>query len=130
MQTVINIILILVFIILLIMAIILLIDNYVCDNQNCKPFIEAFEHKTTKERLLYLLDVLCEDGMWPIGFIASGILTGLLFAVLPLMVTVKLFTLVFLISFLVFYSIMAFFIHHYVKPIKKYIIDYIEKNVD
>lgn len=122
--------LIITFVVLLIMAIVLLLNIYICDNQACTSFTDAFKHSSQKKILLTLLDNLCEDGIWPYAYIASSILAGLFFGTLPIQLTVKLFALGFLLTFIVFYAIMGFFIHHYVKPIKRYIMDYIEANVE
>lgn len=127
MESVINVTLITFFILLLIFAILLLAYNFICDGQNCKPFTIACQEKHEKDQVLVLLDNLCNDGIWPFAYIASAILTGLIFACLPFVLTIKYFTIIFLLSFLVFYSIYAFFIHHYVNPIKQYISTFIKK---
>lgn len=129
MYTTINIAIIFIFIFLLILSIISLLNNHICDYQNCKSFIDAFQHNSTKKRLLMILDNLCEDGLLPFSFITSLIICGLFFCILPIILNVKLFLLVFLLSFLTFYLVFAFFINHYVIPIKKYIREYIEKNI-
>lgn len=133
------IILIFFFIILLFFAILLLGYNFICDGQSCKIFTvsEGVAKATNacvkgkeKNKVLFLVKEFCDDGIWPFAYISSAILCGLLFAVLPLPLSVRLFTVMFLVSFLVFYSIMMFFIHHYVKPIKDYISKFIDNNID
>ena len=125
MLSVINIALIFAYIVLLIFSLCLLFNNYICDNKVCGPFIKSLTKSTPKDQNISLLESLCSDGMWPFAFIASSILSGLFFATLPVMLTSKTFTISFLLGFLVIYSIMSFFIHHYVYPIKNHIIDYI-----
>jgi hypothetical protein len=127
---IVNFLLILTFVILLIMAIVLLLITYICDNQACKPFNEAFQQPTKKKIMLKLLDNLAEDGIWPYAYISSSILAAIFFSTLPIQLTVKLFALAFLLTFIVFYAIMGFFIHHYIKPIKRYIMDYINENIE
>ncbi len=126
MDCVINVTLIFFFILLLIFAILLLAYNFICDGHDCKPFTIACKEKNEKDQILVLMDNLCEDGLWPFAYIASAILTGLIFACLPFILTIKYFTIIFLLSFLVFYSIIAFFVHHYVKPIKQHISKFIK----
>lgn len=126
MECVINVTLITFFILLLAFAILLLAYNFICDGKNCKPFTIACQETEEKEQIIVLLDNLCEDGLWPFAYIFSAILTGLIFACLPFILTIKYFTIIFLLSFLVFYSIMAFFVHHYVKPIKTHITKFIK----
>ena len=126
MEQVISLILIFFFVILLLFAILLLGHNYICDGQTCGPFIKSQELETDKEKVLFMTNALWDDGIWPFAYISSAILTGLIFALLPVILSVRMFAVAFLLSFIVFYSIIAFFIHHYVRPIKEYIIDYIE----
>lgn len=124
MQQVISLILIFFFVILLIFAILLLGHNYVCDGQTCKPFDDA-KPLGAKDKVIFLTNALWDDGIWPFAYIASAISTGLIFALVPTPLTVRFFAIVFLLNFIVQYSIIAFFIHHYVRPIKQHIIDYI-----
>ncbi len=119
--------LIIVYVTLLIFAVILLLGGYICDGHTCRPMVEAKEKtKTEKKEQLYLLDHLCEEGIWPFAYIASSILCGLFFTIFPIMLDVKTFTIIFLITFIVFFAIMGFFIHHYVIPIKRYMRQFIE----
>lgn len=116
---------IIVYLIILSLAIYILIQGFICDDQTCRPFINAFEKKTDKEVALFLLDQLCEESLWPIAFIASSIIMFLLVAILPLTLCMSHLMIIFLISFISFYCITAFCVYHYVKPIKQYIIEYI-----
>ena len=115
---------------LLVFAITLLLNNHICDDQTCKAFTNAFKQPSRKKRLLVILDDLGEDGLLSYAIIISLIICGLLFCILPIPLNITLFILVFVLSIMIFYCIMAFFIYHYVKPIKKYIIRYIENNID
>ncbi len=120
--------LILVYIILLIFAIFLLCNGFICDEHTCRPMVEAKKkNKTLKKEQLHLLDNLCQEGLWPFAYIASSILCGLFFSILPMILDIRTYTVVFLVTFLVFYCIMGFFIHHYVVPIKKYVMNYINE---
>lgn len=120
---------IIIFILLIIVAIYFLINNHICDLQSCKPFIDAFKHKTRKKQLLYILDNMTEDGLLPFAFITSAIICLLFFAIISVELTIINFTLTFLLSFIIFYLIVNFFIHCYIKPIKKHISNYIEKYI-
>ena len=124
-----TILLIMVYIILLIFAIHLLGTNFICDDHTCSPMIKAKKH-TSKLEQLHLIDHLCAEGIWPFGYIASSILSGLFFSIFPHILNISTYTVVFLVTFLVFYAIMGYFIHHYVVPIKKYIRKYINDNID
>lgn len=121
--------LIIVYIILLMFAFSLLINGYICDGHTCRPMIEAKTKTTTKKEMIYLLDKLCEDGLWPFAYIASTILSCLILCIFPMVLDISIYTVIFLVSFLVFYCIIGFFVHHYVVPIKKYIMAYIN-NMD
>lgn len=127
MRLLINILLIAAFVILLIFAIVLLFHLYICDSHDCVIF-QWCSDKQGKDKILFLLDKLCEDGMWPFAYLSASILAGLFFAILPIRLTIQYFALVFLLTFLVFYAIMSFLVHHYVIPVKQYIIDYIRKH--
>jgi hypothetical protein len=127
MRWLVNTIVVIAFVVLLLFAIVLLMYLYICDEQKCMVF-QWCSDKNGQEKILFLLDKLCEDGMWPFAYISSAILAGLFFAILPIRFTIAYFAIVFLLSFLVFYAIMSFLVHHYVKPIKQYIIDYIRNH--
>ena len=129
MRLLINILLIAAYIILLIFAIILLFYLYICDNHSCMIFQWCCD-KQGKDKILALLDKLCEDGMWPFAYISASILTALFFAILPIRLTIQYFAMVFLLTFLVFYAIMAFLVHHYIIPVKRFIIDYVRNQKD
>jgi hypothetical protein len=126
MKKVINILIIIVYIILLAVSIWELISLSICENQSCSIFKGAFEKTGTKNQVLFLLDKLCEDSVWPFAYISSSIIAFLLFALLPIPLTFIFFVIVFLITFITFYCILSFFVYHYVIPIKKFIIDYIQ----
>lgn len=125
MNTVINISFIIIFITLLIVAILILLNNHICDFQTCQLFNDAFEYQSLKTQLLYILDYLGEDGLISYAIITCLIICGLYFCILPVELNIVTFLLVFLLSFLIFYCILAFFVYHYIKPIKNYITDYI-----
>ena len=119
--------LIIVYVLLLILAIYLLLNGFICDDHTCRPMMDAkAKTKTSKKEQLYLLSDLCQEGLWPFAYIASSILAGLIFSILPMHLDIKTYTVVFLVTFIVFYCIIGFFIHHYVVPIKKYIMEYIQ----
>lgn len=123
---VIHIFLTLVYVILLILALIELTLDNICDDQNCRVFTRSNEIKQYKNRVLYILDKLCEESVWPIAYIAASILSTILFIVLPIQYTIMAFATTFLIVFITFYSISSFMIYHYIIPIKKYIIEKIK----
>ena len=128
MKKVINIGIIIVYILLLFVAIWELVTQNICDNQTCGVFIRALEKNGTKNQVLYLLDKLGEDSIWPFSYISSSIIAFLLFAILPVNLTFISFVITFLIIFLTFYCIFSFLFFHYILPIKKFIIDYIRNN--
>lgn len=124
---VIHIFLTLVYVILLILALIELTLDNICDDQNCRVFTRSNEIKY-KNRVIYILDKLCEESVWPIAYIAASILSTILFIVLPIQYTIMAFATTFLIVFITFYSISSFMIYHYIIPIKKYIIEKIKNH--
>ncbi len=124
------------FFLMLIIAILLLVNFYICDSSQCKGFDDAAKagEPGSKNHILALLDSLFADGLWPIPYIASAILTpiALYFADIP--ITVKNFAIIFLISFIVNYFMLLFISHHYVKFIKSnvnnYIVDNCQNNIN
>lgn len=120
--------LIIVYVLLLIFAIHLLINGYICDDHTCSPMIKAKKQSTRKKEQLHLLTDIGQDGIWPFAYIASSILCALFFSILPMLLTIQTFIVVFLVTFIVFFCIIGFFIHHYIVPIKKYIMTYIEND--
>jgi len=117
-------------IIIIILAIMILLNNHICDFHSCQLFKDAFHYPSLKKQLIYILDCLCEDGLWSFGLITSGIVAGLYFCILPIELNIYNYLIVFILTLLVFYYIMSFYISIYVKPIKNYIIDYINSNMD
>jgi len=129
MKRIIHIGIIIIYILLLALAIWMLTAGYICDDHTCAVFKNAFaKHDVSKNQILYLLDKLCDESVWPFAYISSSIISFLLFAILPICLTFTYFVITFLVVFITFYCIMSFFIYHYVLPIKKYIIDYIRNN--
>jgi hypothetical protein len=89
-------------------------------------FQHAFEKIGNKNQVMYLLDKMGEESVWIFAFITSSIITFLIFAILPIYLSLSFFAIIFLIAFISFYCIMAFFVYHYLLPIKQYIKDYIK----
>ncbi len=129
MKLIVHIILTLVYLLLLFVAITMLCCGYICDEQTCHIFTNAFLKLGSKNQIINLLENLCEDSMWPIAYITASILSGLFFSILPVPLTVECFAIIFLLTFITFYCILSFAVYHYVVPVKKYIIDYI-RNID
>ena len=109
------------YILLLFFAISLLLGIYLCDNYTCDPFKRSFAQPTKEKQLNVLIDTIGNDGVWPYAYLASSILSALLFSIIPVSITIKHVTTLFLLIFLIIYSIMSFYIHHYIIPIKKYV---------
>lgn len=121
--------LIIAFFALLVLSIVLLKNFYICDKHNTVPFIEAAKKGKvgSKEHTLFIIESLCNDGMWPLPYISAAILTPIALFIMQMPITVYYFTILFLISFLSFYAILLFFTHHYIQFIKNIVIDYINK---
>lgn len=115
------------FVILLVAALWMLAEFYICDAQTCKAFKEADEKgdRGTKSYVLALLNETFNDGMWPLPYIGAAILTPLSLWFLGLPITVRNFAILFFVSFATTYFIMAFFGHHYIRPIVDYVSDYV-----
>lgn len=124
----INLFIIIIYVFLLGLAIYMLINGYICDDRTCRPFLQALCKKYKKEQVTYLLENLCEESLWPYAYIVSSIIMLLLITILRLPMYMPYFTIIFLISFISFYCIISFLVFHYIRPIKKYIQDYIDNN--
>lgn len=124
----IDILAIITFVILLVFAIAMLINFYVCDSQKCKAFDQARKQAIpgTKEYNIILLEEMYNDGIWPIPYIGAAILTPLSLWFLGLPINVRNFAILFFVSFVVIYFMFTFFGHHYVRPITKDVVKYIE----
>lgn len=118
---------IIIYFLLLILAFLELTSHYICDDKNCSAFQHAEKQTGTKNQILFLLNKLCEESTWIYAYIGSSILTPLFFIILPLRLNFEYFAMTFLIIFITLYCIFSFFVYHYVIPVKKYIIDYINK---
>ena len=116
------------FISLLALGMVLIVSMYICDNQQCKAFQDADKvaEPGTKEYTIALLNALFNDGIWPFPYIAATIATPLALWFIRAPITILNFAIVFSVNFLVFYLIMSFFGHHYVKFIVAYVTDYID----
>lgn len=115
------------FFVLLLSAIYLLVNIYICDGLNCKPFTQA-ENKGargTKEYVEALMGEFFNDGMWPLPYIGAAILTPLSLWFIGFPITILNFAILFFVSFATFYFILSFFGHHYVNFIVDYATDYI-----
>lgn len=125
-----EIIIIITFFFLLGAAILMLIGFYICDSQTCKAFLTAND-KATPESKQYILALLAEmynDGIWPIPYIGATIATGLSLFFLGFPVNVVTFAIMFFVIFVTIYFMFTFFGHHYVKPITRYVSDYVDDN--
>lgn len=116
--------------ILLIASIYMLISFYVCDNHTCKVFNLADRAGPTgsKEYVTYLVDNIFNDGIWPVPYIGSSILTILGLWLLKIPFTPINYGTMFLIGFLTIYALFSFVGHHYVHPITTYTSNYISNN--
>lgn len=127
-KNLIQVIFVIVFAILFIFAVYLLFLNFICDDHTCLSFVCALEKKTDKEQIITLVDKLCDDGMWPYAYLASAILASLIFAICPFYLSIPNFAIIFLLGFFIFYAIISFMVHHYIRPIKIFILDYLNNN--
>ena len=119
----IDILAIITFIILLFAALWMLAEFYICDRNNCKAFQEA-DRKAERGTLDYCYALLHEffnDGIWPLPYIGSAILTPLSIWFLGIEMTVRNFAIIFFVSFATTFFILGFFLHHYVRPIQEYL---------
>ena len=114
------------FLVILIAAIFMLCSFYICDSGHCEAFKRAEEEETEKEYMLKLLDSLFADGLWPLPYIASSIVSFICLGFLRLPRTVTNFWILFFVCFVVFYFMLIFISHHYIAPIKDKISEYIE----
>lgn len=117
-----------IYLLLLIWAIYILINSFICDEHTCTIFTSAFKQAENKSQILFLLNHLCEETIWPYAFIASSIISFLFFAILPIKLTLFYFLVTFFLSWLIFYALISFLVHHYVIPMKETIIDYIKNH--
>lgn len=147
--------LIIIFIILLASAIFMLVNFYICDRHACKAFVEAntrmediaiandptiqrstepikspMAFQASAEYIIALMGELYNDGIWPIPYIGSAILTPLSLFIMKIPITVYNFTILFLISFFVIYSMLSFFGHHYVRIITGYVTENLRSKVN
>ena len=118
------------FVVLLAASVWMLIDFYVCDNQDCKAFVQAEKAapRASKQYVLTLLKELYNDGIWPFPYIGAAILTPLSLWFINAPITVQNFAIVFLVSFITIYFLFSFFGHHYVRFVSLYTSNYIQNN--
>jgi hypothetical protein len=102
--------------------------SFICDEHTCTIFTLAFKQAENKSQILFLLNHLCEETIWPYAFISSSIISFLFFAILPIKLTLFYFLVTFFLSWLIFYALISFLVHHYVIPMKDTIIDYIKNH--
>jgi len=115
---------IIVFVILLIVAVVFLLNFYICDNGRCKAFYCAEERggpKGSFDHLIALLGEMGNDGIWCFPFIGATIVTAMVFWFLEIEFTVRTFAIMWFVCFVVNYILFAFYNHHYLKPLAKYI---------
>ena len=118
------------FIVLLGLSIFLLAANYLCDGLECKAFKEAdaVAKLGTAQHTTILLREMFNDGIWPIPYIGAAILTPLALWFIGIPLSVVNFAILFFVSFVVIYFMLAFFGHHYLRPITTYISDYVDEH--
>lgn len=116
------------FAILIVSSIYILVQFYICDSFNCKAFNVAGQNAApgSKEYVTSLLYEEFNDGIWPIPFIGATILTSLALWFIKVPITIVNFAIVFIISFITIYFMLGFFGHHYLRPITKYVSDWID----
>lgn len=127
-----EILLIIAFLALLGASIYMIYTFYICDDQTCKPFDVAASKAPlgSREYVKSLLFELYNDGIWPMPYIGSAILTPLCLWLLGLPLNIKTFAILFFVSFVVIYFIFSFFGHHYIRPISTYVMSYVERSCD
>lgn len=118
------------FIVLLILAIVILLGIYICDSMHCKAFSEAaaVAEPGTAEYATTILWETFNDGIWPIPYIGAAILTPLSLWFMGIPITVLNFAILFFVSFVTIYFMFSFFGHHYLRPLTRYVSEYIEEN--
>lgn len=144
---IVTIIAVIAFFVLLAASIYMILDFYVCDNNNCKCFNVADKKTKRNDTLIYILNLQKElgaDGIWPIAYISSAIITPLFLWLMDGKIyyypeqnkvgeikifSVKNFSLLFLISFAVMYFMISFITHHYIKPVVAYTTEEINKYI-
>lgn len=116
------------FVLLLGASLLCLYNFYLCDSQTCKAFEVAEENATpgSKAYTIALLNELFDDGIWFMPFIGSAIATPLTLWFLGVPITILTFAVMFFVVFATMYFILSFIIHHYVDPIRNYVINYID----
>lgn len=121
---------ILIYLILLLFALFMVINFYVCESYTCKIFNDCKKlyKKGTKKYAIELIKRISGDGMWAFPYIGGTIISLLSVWLLKGKLTLVNFTIIFLASFLTIYGIFSFFNHHYLKPIKEYLENYIDEN--
>ena len=117
--------------ILLLASIFMIIQFYSCDDHTCKAYKVAAKEgpEGSQEFTLALLFELYNDGVWPLAFVGSAILTGLFFYFAQVPFTVRSYMIFFLVGFIVVYFLFAFMAHHYVKPIALSVGNFLDSNV-
>ena len=118
------------FIVLLGLCIYLLAMNYICDSNNCKAFKEAdaVAEPGTAQYATTILQETFNDGIWPIPYIGAAILTPLSLWFMGVPITVLNFAILFFVSFVTIYFMFSFFGHHYLRPLTRYVSEYIDEN--
>ena len=127
-ETGITIVAVILYIILLSFSVYMIISFYVCDDQNCKPFKQAnsVAPQNTKDNVLALLNELNNDGIWPLAFIGSSLITALGLWFIQANITIRTYIIMFLTGFMVIYFLFTFVGHHYLRPVADYVSEYIE----
>ena len=118
------------FVILLAFAILLISQFYICDGQYCRAFSQAKQRAPhgTKEYAAAVLGSLCADGLWPISYIGSAIITPLALWFIGVPITVLNFAILFFVSFAISHFMICFLVHHHVQFITNYITEYIRND--
>lgn len=129
----ISILVVVIVIFLLIFAIVLILKVHVCDF-GCKALDEAKNKAGNDESIdyyIYVLNEIGKDGIWPIAFIGSMVITLIFFwAYKNVEWDVRNLFLCFFLSFITIYFCFSFYIHHNIVPLRENVSTYIQKNRD
>lgn len=105
------------FVVLLVFAVLYIKWFYVCDNGQCRPYVEAnITQNPTPQQLRIMLRYFDQASIWMVAFIGAAIATGLVFGLLERRLSFKECAMIFLVIFLVTYMLISLIFHHYITP--------------
>lgn len=117
-----------VFFLLFFMSLILISTIYICDGQQCDAFQKADQlfPDDRKNYILYIIDKLGSDGIWPFAMMTAIIVTFFVIIATGTPSTIQFIITVFLVTFLCIYGALNFLVHHYIAPTLEAVEDYIK----